>query len=642
MTLFKQIAVMLSIFLFIILTTVLVLNFQSSNKSVQDNLYEDAKNTATSLSLSLGSANGDISMMSTMINANFDSGYYKKITLVDVEDNILYSRENENEIVTPPEWFLNIIDIKAPIANANVSAGWSQVGILSVQSTTTYAIEQLYTIFKNLLISFAIIATIALIILNLLLHTVLRPLTEVQRQAAAIIRNEFIIQNNIPYTKEFKDVVLGMNNMVAKIKAMFEQGNKELKFYKEKEYIDQDTGLKNRKYFIDKLPAYFKVDASHTKGTNIIIAFSGVVEANKEIGHQEVNNLFITIADIFKNNTKNIKDVVIARMNGTEFSILLPGYSGDKALEIAKNIQHSCKESINILNLDNHITFISIGLYEYNHLNTISQLLSRSDNALAQAKFSTKKLYLEKEEDVVKVMGKEAWKTVIKDAIRESRFHFVSWSVMNTKTKKLAHNVLSINLDIDQTMSYSYAQFMAPAIQSNLSVDIYENIVNMLFTTPNILQSDSTYSLRLPHEYLESPKSYNQLKKLLETNRKTLTFKLIIEIPDILIYQTSAYIQQYVKLFKKHGIDIGIFEFIGESSDYQYLQDLRPIYIKGEANYFLTQDNQSLSALRLISDSVGISLIAVGVMEMETLSALEKKGLHIFQGRVTEMLSFSA
>ena len=56
MTLFKQIALMLSLFLIIILTTVLILNFKSANQSVQDRLYEDAKNTATSLSLSLGSA----------------------------------------------------------------------------------------------------------------------------------------------------------------------------------------------------------------------------------------------------------------------------------------------------------------------------------------------------------------------------------------------------------------------------------------------------------------------------------------------------------------------------------------------------------------------------------------------------------
>ncbi len=172
MTLFKQIALMLSLFLLIILTTVLVLNFQSANKGVQERLYDDAKNTATSLSLSLGSANGDISMMSTMINANFDSGNYRHITLVDIDDKIIYDRKTESDLSGVPKWFVLLTNLEAPVAHANVSAGWRQVGILNVQSDATYAYKQLYAILIDLLASFALIATAALGILHLLLHAI--------------------------------------------------------------------------------------------------------------------------------------------------------------------------------------------------------------------------------------------------------------------------------------------------------------------------------------------------------------------------------------------------------------------------------------------------------------------------------------
>jgi len=103
----------------------------------------------------------------------------------------------------------------------------------------------------------------------------------------------------------------------------------------------------------------------------------------------------------------------------------------------------------------------------------------------------------------------------------------------------------------------------------------------------------------------------------------------------------SKEVKQYKELFQKYQIEMGIYEFIGESGDYQYLQDLRPVYIKGESDYFLTQSDQSLSALRLITDTVGISLIAVGVMDMETLNRLEAKDIHIIQGRATEMIELS-
>jgi len=331
MTLFRQIALMLSVFLLIILTTVFVLNFKSANKDIQERLYLDAKNTASSLSLSLGTANGDVSIMSTMINANFDSGNYRAISLVDVDDVILYERKNESEHIDVPEWFFDIVNIVAPVTSANVSAGWSQVGILNVQSDITYVYNALYQILINLLLSFGIIALVALSVLYGVLIAILKPLRKVQHQAEAVIRNEFIIQHDIPYTKEFKDVVLGINKMVFKAKAMFDKGNEELKKQQELEYIDPATRLKNRKYLISKLPEYLKIDASSKSGINMMIAIHGVIEANAAIGHKEVDKLFIKIANIFLANASNYEASIVARLNGTEFSILLPDCQAEDA-----------------------------------------------------------------------------------------------------------------------------------------------------------------------------------------------------------------------------------------------------------------------------------------------------------------------
>ncbi|EDZ63478.1 membrane protein containing Signal transduction histidine kinase/GGDEF domain [Sulfurimonas gotlandica GD1] len=638
MTLFKQIALMLSTFLIIILTTVLVLNFKSANESVRDRLYTDAKNTASSLSLSLGTSQGDISIMTTMINASFDSGYYRYITLVDIENNLIYNREVEQKIIDVPQWFIDALSITAPVASANVSAGWSQVGVLNVQSDAGYAYKQLYTILINLLISFGIIAVIGLAILNLLLVIILKPLKEVQKQAEAVTRNEFIIQDNIPYTKEFKDVVLGMNNMVSKVKAMFDKGNEELKRQKELEYIDKATKLRNRKYLIDKLPEYLKIDATSKGGINMMIALSGIIEANEKIGHQQVDKFFLAIANIFDAHASNYDNSIVARMNGTEFSILLPDCSDKEGINLAKGIYSSCKKIAKGFNLDSSETFISLGLYSYNYKENIGQLLSHSDNALAQAKFSEDNIYLAKAEDTVEVMGKEAWRKIINDAIEKNSFNFVSWTAVDAKMRKIAHNVLSLTLKVDKDTTYYYGQFMAPANQAGLSFKIYENVLNMMFKTPDMRLKGSACSLRLPYDYLTLEGTYENMSNIFSIYASDLPFKLIIEMPDKLVRQNSVLIKKYKALFEKYNIDMGVFEFIGESVDYQYLQDLRPVYIKGETDYFLSQSDQALSALRLITDTVGISLIAAGVMDMETLNKLHEKDIHIIQGRATEMI----
>ena len=640
MTLFKQIALMLSIFLVVILATVLTLNFQSANTSVQDRLYEDAKNTASSLSLSLGSANGDISMMSTMINANFDSGNYLIISLVDVDDALLYERTAESEFSDVPDWFLKNVTIEAPIASANVSAGWSQVGILNVQSDVAFAYKQLYTILINLLISFGLITISALVILYIILAAILKPLKEVQKQAEAVGRNEFILQKHIPYTKEFKDVVLGMNNMVSKVKAMFDKGNEELKRQKELEYIDPTTKLRNRKYLIDKLPEFLKIDANSKGGVNIMTSLSGLIEANEQIGHRDVDQLFIDIAEIFKENSSDYKNAIIARMNGTEFSLFLPDCPSENALQIAETISKSVTEAIKGYKLDAEVVYIALGAYEYSYKQNIAQLLSSSDNALAQAKFKDYKIHLEKVQEDEESMGKDDWRAIINEAIENNNFKLVSWTAVDSKAKKIAHHALSLNLQAgDKT--YYYGQFMAPANQIGLSSKIYQNVMQMIFKHPDASLNSMVCSIRLSFEYMDMRETYTELAQLLKLYANKLPFKLIVEIPDKMFRQNSTQIKEYKALFQKYSIDMGIYEFIGESSDYQYLQDLRPVYIKGETSYFLSQSDQALSALRLITDTVGISLIASGVMDTETLEKLQAKDVYIIQGRATEMIELS-
>jgi diguanylate cyclase (GGDEF)-like protein len=642
MTLFKQIAIILSLLLLTILTTVLILNFQSATNSVQERLYEDAQNTAGSLSLSLGSANGDISMMSIMINANFDSGNYQLISLVDVDGNLLYDRKKESKIIGVPEWFINIFDITAPIATANVSAGWSQVGILSVQSDVDYAYNHLYTISKNLLISFSIIAFIGLVLLNLLLVAILKPLKKVQQQAEAVIHNEFIIQEEIPYTKEFKDVVLGMNNMVSKVKAMFEKGNAELKRQKELEYIDPTTKLRNRKYLIDKLPEYLKIDAKAKSGMSLMIALSGVVEANEKIGHRKVDELYRTIAKLFLELTQKYEDVIVARMNGTEFAIFLPGDTQQDALELAQTILTKSKELIQDSGLDTEETFLCLGLYEYNYKESIGELLSRSDNALMQAKLKAWNLHLIQASNATEVMGKDAWRDIINDAIKNNKFAFVSWLVVNTQAKKIAHHVLSLTLKADKKTTYSYAQFMGVANQTGLSDDIYRVVLNQLFTMPNNDLRGKNCSLRLPYDFLLLHTTYDEMKILISKYAKKLPFKLIIEMPDKLVNTRSELIKDYANLFKQYDIKMGIFEFIGDCGDYNYLQEFKPTYIKAESSYYLTQTEQSLSALKLIADAIDIDLIATSVMDEETLKELEGKGIQTIQGRATELINLES
>jgi EAL domain-containing protein (putative c-di-GMP-specific phosphodiesterase class I) len=286
-------------------------------------------------------------------------------------------------------------------------------------------------------------------------------------------------------------------------------------------------------------------------------------------------------------------------------------------------------------------TFISIGLYEYNYKQSIAQLLSLSDNALSQAKTAQGHIHLDRAEDAVEVMGKDAWRTIINDAIGHNRFSVVSWNAVDAKTRKVAHKVLSISMKSSEGTNYSYGQYMASAIQIGLGPQIYKSVISMMFKTPDIQLRNTVCSLRLSAEYLLQEDTYDDLENLLKEHAQKLPFRLIIEVPDKLVRHKTEPIRAYKALFEKYNIELGLFEFIGEGGDYKYLQELRPVYIKGESSYFLSQSEQSLSALKLITDAIGISLIASGVMDEDGLKDLIKKEIHIVQGKAAELIELA-
>ena len=638
MTLFKQIALVVTTVLFAVLVTVTTILFNDAAASIQNRLYEDAQNTAASLSLSLGTAGGDVTTMQTMINATFDSGHFSSISLVDVDGKMLYKRTNESELSPKiPEWFHNMVKISAPTASANVSAGWQPVGILNVQSDPNFAYAELYRVLKHLVLTLVTIFIAALLFVYILLRIVLRPLAQIQKQAEAITRNEFIIQERLPRTKELKDVVIAMNKMVTKVKNMFDKANEELQKLKENEYTDKVTGLKNRKYFINKLPEYLKVDAKARHGSHIMVALNGVVEANQKIGYKKVDELFEQIAKILTREAASFEESVVARMNGTEFSILLPECNVYEALDIAKRIQMETAKKTEEFELDKDEFYAAIGIHEYTYQESVSDFLTLSDLSLSKAKLETNHLHFDNAEEIEDVITKEEWREIIKNALANDSFELVTYKVVDTRSDVVVHETITITLTTEDRV-FTYGQFIAAAMQTGMVDDIYKRVLTLLFGRYSTIFERKVCSLRLSNEFLQDAATFGFVQELLAHKAKQMRFKLIVEIPDRYVTQHEENAHLYKELFARYGIEMGVFEFIGEHDDYRYLQRFRPFYIKSQQEFFLTLDIHNMRALKMLADSIDIDLIAMGVMDKASLKKLQERDIYIVQGKVTELM----
>ena len=174
--------------------------------------------------------------------------------------------KNVLKVKNVPSWFINNVHLQVPTARTQISSGWMPYGVLRIKLHTGHAYMQLWNTFIELLQTFTILVSIVLLCLYFLLKVILKSLKRVEEQAMAITKNNFIVQEKLPFTTEFKNVIIGMNKMVKKVKNIFEHEALMVQKYNKLLYNDQDTGMGNRKFFSLRLSSLLNQQNAKSSG----------------------------------------------------------------------------------------------------------------------------------------------------------------------------------------------------------------------------------------------------------------------------------------------------------------------------------------------------------------------------------------
>jgi len=639
MTLFKQMALAVSLIIITMLGAVMVINYNTSKRDMIQSLYETTVNNISSLNSRLSEAGDDAASIESIIDSEFDSGYYHSIEFISNDGESDYKQVDNTLIEGVPSWFIHFSNIQIEKVSSDVSSGWMMMGTLHIEADTAIVYKSLYKIFINLVYLFVVSVILSLGVLSFMLHYILKPLYAVQNQAESILKNKFIIQKDVPYTTEFRDVVSGMNTMVSKVEEIFKKGNDAVKRNKELLYNDPITKLFNRRYLMIKLPDLIKAENKANGGVCIFLALSGAEILNQVLGRQKADYLFMELGVIFHAITKKYDDKVISRVNGTEFTFVLANCETDEAAEIGRLINRSFTLLLTKNELDHNKVFINMGLYKYNPNTTITELLTRADNALTVAKSKDDvNIHIYKENHDENALGKEQWRTIIEDSIENHYFSLKFWPTLNTKTNTIDHKVMTFTIDGGENKKYFYGDFIAPAINLGLVANMYIVTLRDLITKRHLELDGSICSIRLSNEFVKEPKAFNELSNLFEQHAKSLKFKLSFEVTDNFAINNTVVLKSFVNLFAKYGFEFGINSFTGESNDFTYLKELNPRFLKADCAFLLDQSEDSMGAIQVITDSLGIEIIATFVKTKEELESLQAMHIHSVQGPVTDKI----
>lgn len=643
MSLFKQLVIMLTLFLGVILISVMLLNFKSATEFVQNQLYTDAKNTAHSLGLSLSKVAdpSDTSSMETMINAIYDSGYYQRIRLVDIEGKEVYNRESDVRVIDVPEWFIRNVPIQNASATSDIMMGWSRFGTLEVSGHTGHAYRQLYSTFIDLVQTFLLIGLVVFMTLYGLLKLSLKSLKRIRDQAIAIIDNEFIIEKTIPFTTEFRSVTTAMNAMVSKVKDIFERENETLRRYHELLYKDTETKLYNRRYLTAKLPDYLQADASLSSGIYVMISMGELDRLKREKGYERYTQTINKVAEELNAQLGGFGHTLIARLNESDFFAAIPASEMEPVIDKVETIMTYLRNAFT--EIDNEFLdylIIGCGIGYYTEKDTLKTLFSRADYAVTQAKTRGNfTIDLNRENDETLVLGRDEWRNELLKSLDESRMLLAFQSAVEQQGENMnvLHEEIFLRLLDREGVIHSAGYFIPVATSLGLIDTLDRYMIEKVLKHIKDHNPVTPLALNLSADFVKKISNIQWLRTQLEYFHRYNNLTLWFEVSNTVALHELEAVSSLSSMIKTFGYRFGIDHFTIPETGAHYLQAIRPDYVKANSAYlqdmmFDRDTGKSRESFNNLIRSLGISIIAINIEESKDVENLKSLGIDRFQG----------
>ena len=645
MTLYRQLLLFTMILGFLLFIGVWILKLQSTRLFLEHQLEAHAQDTATSLALSMSplAADEDLAGLETMMNAIFDRGYYMEITFSDIQGEVVSNRLASLNIDGVPNWFIQMLPLKAPGGTSLVMAGWNRAGNLYVESHPGYAYRSLWSTFVRITGYFLLTGFIVFVTGSIALKYLLRPLRRVEEQADAICRKEYTIQEPLPRTRELRRVVTSMNKMTGRVQEMFEEQSLVAEKLGESAYRDTLTGLGNRRYLEAQIDGTMNGGEKVVKGVFLFAQIQDLQKVNDEKGYNAGDELLVRSAEIIDQALGGDIPHSAARFAGGDFGIFLPEADKDDAENVASALTHGLTGLSNeALSFSENVC--SVGGVYYNNPCSFRELLAKADTALAVSKLEGPNCwYLEAADcdDDKPLQGKAWWRENLEKSLAEQAINLYGQHVVKTNEPKVPlHMELYSRITIDREREVPAGVFIPLAVRAEVITQLDRKVVELMLDTYQNWQ-DRKLAINLSSTSIIDPYFVDWLcERLQDLSGNDLD--IYFELSEPSVVRDLEAVTTFSRRIKELGHDVGVDHFGRSFSNFGYLKSLQPKYVKidraftrelelGDSDaYFF------VSSLRSVAHSLDIKVIGEGVEKQEQFNLFEELRVDGIQGYLVE------
>lgn len=630
MTLIKKMALGVLAMLFLVFIGTYLITMNNARNFFIQQIESNAQDTATSLGLSLSQAlaSEDLATMNSMVQAVFDRGYFSSIVIKDIKGSVIVSKNQLPQKNNIPLWFFDLIQWPAAAKSSLVMDGWKQAGVVLVTGDPGYAYSSLWANAVEMVKGYFIFAFVALLLVYGFIQFLLRPLKRVTAQALAISEHEFPIESNIPKTPELKQVTLAMNQMVIKIKSLFQEQLHQTESLRIQVYQDPLTGMSNRRYFLQQLSSILDNDDEFIPGHILMIVIDGLDVLNQKQGYQQGDKLVLTVARICKDFWQQCSVKTMARINGSTFALINNEQDPIIFDKLCKKFELILRDAIS--NVD--LCAAHMGASSYFAHQSVSNLLSTVDLSIKKAR-EKGVFYCQNEHDKFKY-PRLITEEDIKNALEHKTMNLYTQSVTNGK--KIFHKELYVRIRDHEGEELGAGYFMPLAEKMALAhlIDLY--VLDELTVKERAVKE--SFSLNVSEDTLLNKEFSKEYLQRLKNIPEAVLKNLALEVSESFVLSHFAEVKLFAKQAKKLGLMIGVDRVGVHFSPLHYLSDLHIDYLKLHGS--LVQDideNESkqffIHYFNEMAKTLDIQVVATQVEQQAQWQALQTIHVPWGQGR---------
>jgi diguanylate cyclase (GGDEF)-like protein len=640
MSLFKQLLIAICLFLVVAFTGSFMVSLESSRTQYVNQLRSHAQDAATALALSLTPNIDDPAMVELLVSSIFDSGYYASIRVVDLSnDKTLVERSGIPAVNNVPDWFVKLIGLEPAGGDAIVSRGWEQAARVEVVSHPMFALAKLWQSALGSLGWLLLCGAVSAALGALLLRRQLKPLDYMVQQSHAIARREFLSLPDLPRTPELRRVVQAMNQMVEKLKALFQEQAERSEKLRVESYQDALTGLANRRYFEMQLNARVSNPEQASSGYLLLLRIKDLAGQNQRRGGQHTDELIKAVGEQLSRECAKYPETLnlVTRIRGGEFAVLAPGLVREEALQLAQNLD-SALASLHTTGATDVASVASIGLAPFIYGDSPQALLGLADQALAQAEGQGDSRWVCLDHSTSARVGDDphGWHRLLDQALSQRRLELYFQPVVASQDTQLVlhYKVLSRLID-DEGQSISAGRFLPWLERFGWAARLDRLMLELVFE--QMTNHEESLALNLSSATLADPQVLDKIFEILRSH-SNLGPRLTLEIGEEQLPEQEV-LEALTRRLRELGFSLGLQHFGGRFSMIGNLARLGLAYLKVDGSYIRTIDQESdkrlfIEAIQRAAHSIDLPLIAERVETEGELSVIREMGVYGVQGRL--------